>query len=406
MNEQPDSRRAVVDVDDDHDRYHRQSLITWWDQDRLRDASILVVGAGALGNELVKNLALMGVGRVLVVDMDDVENSNLARCVFFRSEDEGRPKARVLAQRAMELNPDTEVIPLVGDVRLTVGLGVFAEVDLVLGGLDNREARLFVNQACWKTGTPWIDGAIEGLMGVVRVFVPPDSACYECTLGERDHELIAARRTCAMLTREEMLSGRTPTTATTSSVVAGMQAQEAIKLLHSERLGPPTLAGAGFQFVGINHDSYVVRYGRREDCLSHDTYEPDRVKAIAHDTPFREMLALAREELGENAVLELEHEVVVAGSCQQCGYEQDIRRPVDALHAGTGLCPECASPWRLEFAHTIEEGSPLLSASSSELGLPSADYVVGRSGLDRRFFALTGPTSATDLVIQTAAEVR
>ena len=152
MSEQLGSRRAVVDVDGDHDRYHRQSLITWWDQERLRNASILVVGAGALGNELVKNLVLMGIGRILIVDMDDVENSNLARCVFFRPEDEGRPKAQVLARRAGEMNQETEIIPLVGDVRMTVGLGVFAEVDLVLGGLDNREARLFVNQACWKTG--------------------------------------------------------------------------------------------------------------------------------------------------------------------------------------------------------------------------------------------------------------
>lgn len=398
MSEQLGGRRAVVDVDDDHDRYHRQSLITWWDQERLRNASILVVGAGALGNELVKNLVLMGIGRILVIDMDDVENSNLARCVFFRPEDEGRPKAQVLAQRAGEMNHETEIIPLVGDVRMTVGLGVFAEVDLVLGGLDNREARLFVNQACWKTGTPWIDGAIEGLMGVVRVFTPPDSACYECTLSEHDHELIAARRTCAMLTREEMLSGRTPTTATTSSVIAGMQAQEAVKLLHAERLGPPTLAGAGFQFVGLNHDSYIVRYGRREDCLSHDTYELDAVRVLAHDASFQELLALAQMELGEAAVLELEHEIVVGGSCQQCGHKQAIRRPVDALHAGTGLCPECSNPWRLEFAHTIDESSSLLTASSNDLGLPSADYVVGRSGLDRRFFALTGPTSATDIM--------
>ena len=246
---------------------------------------------------------LIGVGRVIVVDMDTVENSNLSRCVFFRPEDEGLPKAIALAERAGELNSDVEIIPLVGDVRMTVGLAVFAEVDLVLGGLDNREARLFVNQACWKTDTPWIDGAIEGLMGVVRVFIPPDSACYECTLGEHDHELIAARRTCAMLTREEMLSGKTPTTATTSSVVAGMQTQEAIKLLHSERLGAPTLAGGGFQFVGLNHESYVVRYSRRQDCLSHDSYELDGVKALAHDAPFHELLALAREELGQDAVL-------------------------------------------------------------------------------------------------------
>ena len=93
-------------VDLDEDRYHRQSLITWWDQERLSDASVLVIGAGALGNELVKNLALVGVGTVVVVDLDQVENSNLSRGVLFREGDEGADKATVVAARAAELNPD------------------------------------------------------------------------------------------------------------------------------------------------------------------------------------------------------------------------------------------------------------------------------------------------------------
>jgi molybdopterin/thiamine biosynthesis adenylyltransferase len=403
MNAPPASSRTVVDLDDDHDRYHRQSLITWWDQELLDGASVLVVGAGALGNELVKNLALIGVGRIVVVDFDEIESSNLSRCVFFRDGDDGRAKAQVLAERAGELNTDTEIIPLVGDVRMAIGLAVFAEVDLVLGGLDNREARLFVNQACWKTGTPWVDGAIEGLMGVVRVFVPPTGACYECTLGERDYELMAARRTCAMLTREEIRSGRTPTTATTSSVVAGMQAQEAVKLLHRERLGAPALAGAGFQFVGLTHESYVVRYSRREECLAHDTYEPDRTVAVPPDTRFGELLALAREQLGSEAILELEHELVLAASCSQCDHERAIRRPVDALSAEAGLCDRCQGPWRLELAHTIDASSPLLACSASDLGLPPADYVVARSGEERRFFALVGAGTGIALARQAVA---
>jgi molybdopterin/thiamine biosynthesis adenylyltransferase len=388
---------VTVGLEDD-DRYHRQSLITWWDQRRLRDASVLVVGAGALGNELVKNLVLMGVGRIVVVDMDRIENSNLARCVFFRDEDEGRAKAEVLASRAAELNTDVELIGVVGSVSTTVGLAVFAEVDVVLGGLDNREARLFVNQACWKTGTPWIDGAIEGLMGVVRVFVPPDSACYECTLGERDHELMAARRTCAMLSREEMLSGRTPTTATTASIVAGMQAQEAVKLLHQEQLGAPTLAGGGFQFVGLTHDSYVVRYGRRDDCLSHDTYAPDRVLSVPHDATFGSLLEQARAELGDDAVLELEHEVVLSAHCRRCEREEQLERPLDTLKADTGVCASCETPMRLELTHRVDASSPLLGRCAVDLGLPPADYVVGRSGEDRCFFALLGPSSAVELV--------
>jgi molybdopterin/thiamine biosynthesis adenylyltransferase len=404
VNTRASSIPTRLEVADEQDRYHRQSLISWWDQKRLSEASVLVVGAGALGNELVKNLSLMGVGRVVVVDLDHVENSNLARCVFFRAEDEGHAKAQVLAKRAAELNPDTDIVPVVGDVRSTVGLSVFAEVDLVLGGLDNREARMFVNQACWKTGTPWIDGAIEGLMGVVRVFVPPDGACYECTLGQHDHELMAARRTCAMLTRKEMLAGKTPTTATTSSVVAGIQVQEAVKLLHSDRCGASVLAGAGFQFVGLTHESYIVRYARRSDCLSHDTYERDRVMAVLPDTSFRQLLALARDELGKDAVLELEHEVALAGHCQRCRDEHTIRRPLEQLDAASGRCPRCESPWRLEFAHTIDTDSSLLDCQPRDLGLPSADYIVGRSGADRRFFALVGDASGIDLMRRASME--
>jgi adenylyltransferase/sulfurtransferase len=389
--------RVALDVEDENDRYHRQNLISWWDQDRLRDARVLVVGAGALGNELVKNLVLMGVGRILVVDSDRVENSNLARCVLFRAGDDGELKADVVARRAQELNADVEVVPIVGDVRGKVGLAVFEEVDVVLGGLDNREARLFVNQACWKTSTPWVDGAIEGLMGVVRVFVPPESACYECTMNERDRELMNSRRTCALLTREEMLDGKVPTTATAASVVAAMQVQEAVKLLHADRLGPPALAGAGFHFVGLTHDSYVVTYRRDEDCLSHDTYAMDEAITVAEDASFRDLLACARETLGPDAALELEHEIVLGGVCGSCDTRGSIMRPAFELDAGSGLCPECSSGWRLEFAHAVDEESALIDCVPADVGLPPADVVVGRSGFDRCFLRMTGGRSALEV---------
>ncbi|HEX8205389.1 MAG TPA: ThiF family adenylyltransferase [Solirubrobacteraceae bacterium] len=381
-------QRLDVQPEEEHDRYHRQTLISWWDQERLRDASVLVVGAGALGNELVKNLVLTGVGRIVVADLDRIENSNLSRCVFFRAGDEGRYKAEVVAERACDLNPDVVVEPIVGDVRLSIGLGTFADVDLVLGGLDNREARLFVNQACWKTSTPFVDGAMEGLMGVVRVFDPPESACYECTMNERDHELIAARRTCALLTRDDLAEGKVPTTATTSGVVAGLQVQEAIKLLHRERLGPPALAGAGFHFVGLTHDSYVVRYPRREECLSHDTYDVEDAEVFSPTAPFRELVAWAERQLGEGTAIELEHEIVVAGECTRCGVREEILRPVPALDAGRGLCFECLEPWRLEFAHAIDRESPLLGLTAVDLDLPPEDVVVARAGADRVFVRL------------------
>ena len=76
-----------------HDRYHRQTLITWWDQARVARTRILVVGAGALGNEILKLLALIGSGDTLVYDPDLIERSNLSRSVLFRQADEGLTKA-------------------------------------------------------------------------------------------------------------------------------------------------------------------------------------------------------------------------------------------------------------------------------------------------------------------------
>ena len=165
---------------------------------------------------------------------------------------------------------------------------------------------------------PWVDGAIEVLFGVARVFVPPDGACYECTMNEADYAVLKSRRSCAMLSRTDMLAGKVPTTPTTASVIGGIQTQEAVKLLHPQSQ-LPTLASKGFHFNGLTHDSYVVQYPRREDCLGHFTF------AAVEERPWQaerltlaEALGAGRARLGPEAVLEFEQEVVIGLTCKQC----------------------------------------------------------------------------------------
>ena len=142
--------------DFEEDRYSRLRLIPWWDQEKIQNAKIMVVGAGALGNELVKNLTLLGIGNILILDMDSIENSNLTRSVLFRRSDVGRFKAEIAAERAMEINPDVNAVGIVANIIDDVGLGVFRRMDVVLGGLDNREARLAINQYCYKVDKPFL----------------------------------------------------------------------------------------------------------------------------------------------------------------------------------------------------------------------------------------------------------
>lgn len=379
-----------LDLTTPEDRYHRLRLIHWWDHDRLKDARVLVIGAGALGNELLKNLALLGVGRIQVVDFDHIESSNLSRTVLFRQSDVNRPKAEVAARRAMELNPDTHVRAIPGNVTLDIGLGIFRAADVILGALDNREARLWINQSCWRVNRPWIDGAIEVLQGVARVFIPPHGPCYECTMTELDYKILQHRKSCALLSHADVMAGRVPTTPTTASIIAAIQTQEMVKLLHSDR-ELPVLDGKGYMFNGLTHDSYVVEYPLREDCPSHETFEHvEELPAGVGDVTLRDMLDLARERLGPEAVIEFHREIVTEFTCPRCGTSEPVFRQLGRLKFHDARCDTCGEPRTPRSTHGIDGSEPFLSRTLAEIDVPPMDIVTARVGFDMVHFELSG----------------
>jgi adenylyltransferase/sulfurtransferase len=356
---------------DDADRYSRLRLISWWRQERLAAAKVLVVGAGALGNEVIKNLALVGAGTLYVIDFDTVEPSNLSRSVLFRAEDGGQSKAEVAARRARELNPDIAVVPVHGDVINDLGLGLFADVDVVIGCLDNREARLWVNRQCWKVSTPWVDAGIQEIQGVVKVFVPPDSACYECAMTSRDYALLNLRYSCPLLRREDILEGKVPTAPTIASMMAGLEVQEALKIIH----GLPVAAGTALVFNGVTNQFYTTRLPFRDDCLSHETYPAAAELALGHDAPLAALFDAARPAVAGPLALVLERDLVVALECPRCGWRGEVFRPRSRLSQSEAVCPGCREPARLETVHVVDEDSPLVSRALADLGVPAYDIV-------------------------------
>lgn len=380
----------VLDLTLDEDRYSRLRLIPWWDQEKLASARVMVVGAGALGNEILKNLALLGIGQIYIVDFDSIENSNLSRSVLYRASDEGKSKSEISAAAVKDINPDCHVHWINGNIVYDVGLGLFRRMDVVIGGLDNREARLAINQACWKVGTPWIDGAIEVLFGIARVFVPPHTPCYECTMTEQDYKLLNMRRSCALLSREEMLTGKVPTTPTTSSIIAGIQVQEAIKLIHS-RSDLPTLAGRGYFFNGLTHDSYIVNYEYKEDCPSHETFDNIvELNLQSSKTTLKTILGYVQDHLGSDAVLEFGKEIVTELQCQHCHTDEQLFKILGQVTENEGRCHVCGSMRMPRMTHTITGSEPFLDLTLAEIGLPPFDIVTGRSGLEMVHIELTG----------------
>lgn len=362
----------------DEDRYSRLRMIPWWDQDLLRRSKVLVVGAGALGNEILKNLALLGVGNILIVDFDEVETSNLSRSVLYRIEDDGKSKAHAAASAVRELNPDCTVFALNADISSGVGAGVFRWADVVICGLDNRQARMSVNGACWKVNRPWVDGATENFQGIARVFRPPDGVCYECTLSERDMQLLNVRNSCGFLAKEAIRRGRTPTTPTTSAVVAGVEVQEAIKLLHSPDL--PGLVGKGFFFDGSTYDCFVIDYVRKDDCLSHDTYETIvETNLLSSTATLADVLAVAKRHLKGEAVLDMPSEMVTELYCSSCDEHDPFFRLLDTVDEQEANCPKCGSLRVPDVVAECDPDSEFASIPLEKLGFGIMDVIAARS---------------------------
>lgn len=383
----------LTSTDFEEDRYSRLRLIPWWDQDRLKNATIMVVGAGAIGNELIKDLTLLGIGRILIYDMDSIEHTNLTRSVLYRAKDVGRYKAEVAAERAREINPDVKTKAFISNIIDDVGLGVFRRMDVVLGGLDNREARLAINQACYKVNKPWIDGAIEALNGFARVFTPPEGACYECTMSEMDWKLINKRKSCALLTHEQMNEGKIPTTPTSSAIIAGVQVQELLKLLHKDR-GLPTLAGKCYVFNGLTHDSYVVEYQRKPDCMSHDTYEEISEKPWSvYDMKLVDLLKEIRTNMGENAILELGRDIATKAKCT-CGAEKELFMPVHKMRGNDIACPDCGKVMNFETIHSINGTEDFLEKTAFEIGIPPLDIIGGRVGMNMNYYEFSADVAS------------
>jgi adenylyltransferase/sulfurtransferase len=373
-------------------RFARFELMGWWDQRRLDRARVLVIGAGALGNEILKNLALLGVGNVFVADRDTVENSNLSRSVLFRAEDCGRPKAEVAAQRALEIYPAMRFRPFQGNVVYDLGLGVYRWADVILGGLDNREARVAINQAAARAGKAWIDGAIERLDGVARVFRPGAGPCYECTMGEVDWKMLEARRSCALLSRREMEQGKVPTTPTTASVIAGIQCQEAVKLLH----GLEVIAGQGFVFDGTRHQSYLVSYARKDDCPSHEAYDPvEELPWRVGETQAGQLLDRVRSDLAPEAVVETNQDLLSGLFCARCRLEEPLFASLGKVTEEQSRCPRCGADRAPRIFHTIDgRDRALCDRALGELGVPGWDILGGRVGMKQRFYEFAADRKA------------
>lgn len=257
----PDGESQTENVD--ADRFDRQKRIAQWDQAAIEKQNALVIGAGALGNEVCKLLFQLGVGRVRIVDFDTVIPANLNRCVFFTPEDAEKHafKADVIARKAKTDYPATQVT---ADTRNVDQLeeSVFAESTAVFGCLDNLGARLHVNAHAYGH-CPLFDGGTTGFLGKVQVVTAP-SACLECSMSKADYGILWKKYSCVGEVLD-LVDPKAPAIATTTSIVAALQVNEFLK----HAFGQETLAGKYLHYDGLAQRTQIFDLPKRKKCPMH-----------------------------------------------------------------------------------------------------------------------------------------
>jgi molybdopterin/thiamine biosynthesis adenylyltransferase len=385
---------ALQIIDRTKDRYHAISISSVWELARLRSARALVIGAGALGNEVSKNLAMMGVRLIAILDRDVVEMANLSRSIFFRESDHGRPKAEVIAARLRDVNPDVEVLALNGDLDEVLGLGLVRRMDMIFSCLDSRQARRSLNRMCEKLGKIWVDGSMENLLGEIVVYAPDLGPCYECNMTMLEKRIVSDVASCRVIAVRNLSLGKVPTTSTMGSIVGAMQVQEGVKVLHGDFRR--ALIGKRLVVNSETNDIYTSAMDRKEECEGHFRFGPvTEVSAFRADTTSAaDILARFKVETGQEGLLELGREVVTEVRCPKCNSVEILGRPVRVLTEDDARCPGCGEVRALQTTHVVRGTEPFASLPLSGLGIPPWEILEVRGASATAWFELTGDSES------------
>lgn len=385
------------------------TLLSWFKIDKVKNARVLVAGAGALGNEVAKDLALFGVGHIYVVDFDRIEISNLTRSVLFREKDAYNHsfKAEVVAKRAMEINPQITVTPIVGNLFSDVGLGIYRRADVVIGCLDSRIARYQLNRLCMRAGKSWIDGSIENLTGVARVYTPGVS-CYECGLSRDEFNNIMLRTGCADVVRTQSSAGRVATTPISASIIGAIQVQEAMKVIHLDTLQQGqyrTLQGKMLRYEGMMDEMNIYKFASwKKNCPAHERWtDIIEDKELSAGMTVGDALARLKALLGVNAVeINMRNnkfiDKIVSDKPEK---EFDVMVPESKLDDVISHNDELRklsyrTLFHKSFYENIDTGFPYPDLTLQQIGIPPFDVIQVSTDRGTRFVELSADSQQYD----------
>jgi molybdopterin-synthase adenylyltransferase len=320
------------------DRYLRHSLIDWFDQDLIKKASVLVVGAGAVGNEVLKNLALLGIGKIHIIDFDRIEIHNLTRSVLFKEADVGKFKAQVAAEAITHINSDIKVEYTTLNFWGYMSISKIKNYDAVFCCVDNYEARLKLNRLCLLASVDFFNSGIDSRFVSVEKYPfrsQPQTSCYECGFPESAYTHIRERYSCGWLKKRAYEERKIPTTTITSSIAGSLMCSMYLQIKHKN--SPP--GSVKIYFDSVTGSSSTVYLPNNDDCFSCNILNTTSKQAkIARKSILSHCLDFG---LKNNDLIWLSDQIILKVQCSVCRKTQIINDVADKYDDSLTFCSSC-----------------------------------------------------------------
>lgn len=368
--------------------------------DVIKNLRILVAGVGAGGNEVLKDLVLMGFGHLTIVDFDHVEDSNLSRTTLFRKEDIGKSKALVAAERLKEmaLHDNPKIVGLHGNLITDFGKSLFLEHDIVICCVDTQKARAYINDMCVLTKTPFFEMGFQNYDVEISFFAP------EGTMTQRDGTVIDSlppsdgyfpkmngtfpvclresigfgyfdekRNSCSGFKVKDTNLIKIPTIQVSAAMAGVLIAMELVKYLD----GKDTLKNKMLYFFGRTYETMICNFTRNAKCTIHDEVFDLITQDVKKGDTLREILTAMQNEYGGRVILTLPDDFIISGKCHICGKEIKINKRAKDIWDEERWCDDCRKEFP-NYEHILNYGNEFVKVPK-EVSLLSEDWILNKT---------------------------
>lgn len=340
------------------ERYARHEQILEWNQAKLGDSQVIIVGMGALGNEVARILTMAGVGKFILYDHDVVEESNLSRTFLFRERHIGKLKVEAAEEILYDINPEINIQTCPYKFSQGLGLATIRDSSLVISCLDSKSSRMWLSARCNMVKAPMVDGGTHPWGGEVRPYLNQNGACYGCGMSLKERSVMDMSQSCLNNMEDETVGSAIPSTALVGSWMGNIAVRFLMNLPVTQNI---------ISIDGIKGTTSMIEMKKTDECPFH-TYIENVVKV---NVGSKNTLGELRKVIPNGSIPIATEAFQKRFECSKCGFSEE------KWQVKQNLCPICKFPVKSSTKFDMDSVPDDVILGS--IGIPSMEIIAVRT---------------------------